>query len=75
MWRKSDFGKPMHTNMHHSRLQNSTDVEVGKHTWTDEWIKKKEYMQRNMALTLKNEIMSTAGTQTNLEVISLGKVS
>ena len=75
MWRKSDFGKPMHTNMHHSRLQNSPDVEVGKHTWTDEWIKKNEYMKRNMALTLKNEIMSTAGTQTNLEVISLGKVS
>lgn len=32
-------------------------------------------MQRNMVLTLKNEIMPTAGTQINLEVISLGKVS
>lgn len=32
-------------------------------------IKKKEYMQRNMALTLKIEITSTAGTQIYLEVI------
>lgn len=46
--------------MHHSRLQNSSDMEVGKHTWTDEWIKKKEYMQRNGS-DFKIEITSTAG--------------
>lgn len=33
---KIRFWKPTHTSMHHSRLQNSSDMEVGKHTWTDE---------------------------------------
>lgn len=59
----------LHTaSMHHKRLQNSSDMEVGKHM-DRRMDKEKEYMQRNMALTLKIEITSTAGTQIYLEVI------
>jgi len=44
MRRKPDFRKLVHISTHCSSSQNSPDMEVSKCTWTDEWIKKKEYI-------------------------------
>ena len=67
----------MHPYVHSSTLYNSQDMETPKCPSTDEWIKKMWHIHtmEYYSAIKKNEIMPSAATWMDLEIIILSKVS
>ena len=66
----------MHPNVHCSTIHNSQHMETSKCPSIDEWIKKIQYIHtmEYYSAIKNNEIMPSAATWMDLEIIKISKV-